>query len=252
MSETKELLEIFVDRPHQFRLLEKGLRLLEPNMQSFNNKYFMEAGCAYGDASAYLSRTYDCHVVGVDNCGDSISSAKRIHSSLINQGLLEFCTEDVEALTFKDGRFNGIFMEAAFSPLKNKANAAFEFYRVLKPGGKVLLNDFALRKHEHRDMTLNTSDIPCFRGVGSMEDYRDIFEAQGFREIYAAEEYGEFIALTLWVSKAFHVKLNEVGHYLSTFHKSGGGQQELGCKGGDEDHITKANLTYCQMILEKR
>ena len=71
----------------------------------------------------------------------------------------------------RTGSFRGLLLEAAFSPIRGKRKAAGEFYRVLSPGGRVMLNDFAL-KRQGAGIGWAASGIPCFRGVGTMEGVR--------------------------------------------------------------------------------
>ncbi len=252
MDKKDELLEIFVKRPHRFRLLEKGLKLAGIDKGNPVRARLMEAGCAYGDASAHVARTCARLVTGIDRCADYIGNAERIHRDLIDEGILEFQIQDIESLSFENNFFSGIFLEAAFSPLRNKESAVSELYRILKPGSRVLLNDFAVKRHNQGGIAVNASCIPCFKGVGSMEDYRGLFEEQGFREIHSAEEYGEFIALALWVGKSFNIRLDEVGAYLSKYQNAGAHAPVNCSEAGNADNISGAQLTYCQMIFEKR
>jgi demethylmenaquinone methyltransferase/2-methoxy-6-polyprenyl-1,4-benzoquinol methylase len=55
---------------------------------------------------------------------------------------------DAEVLPFKDNLFGGISIAFGLRNLPNRKKALKEFYRVLKPGGKLVILEFALPKNK--------------------------------------------------------------------------------------------------------
>jgi ubiquinone/menaquinone biosynthesis C-methylase UbiE len=248
-AQKDELLEIFVRRPHRYRLLDQGADALGIRDPAPDPRPFLELGCAYGDASAYLADAHGVRMVGVDRNEACIEQARRLHAEEIGQGRLDFFCGRAEELPFPDESFRGLLLEAAFSPIRTKRKAAAEFGRVLASGARVLLNDFAL-KEDGGGGVLAGSGIPCFQGVRTMEEYGGLFAEAGFRLVEAREEYGELITLAAWVAKSLHVGMKDVGYYLARL-RAGGDDGPGICDAGNADRPGKFRITYCQMIFEK-
>lgn len=250
MTKTRdELLEIFVRRPHRYRLLEKGATALGLKSREEDMPPMLEVGCAYGDASSYIAGTYGVRMTGIDFCENIINRARQLHAALIEKGLVDFCCGRAEEIPFRGESFGGLLLEAAFSPIESKLEAVNEFYRVLEPKSRVLLNDFALKEKDVGG-SLSVSGIPCFKGVASMQEYIDLFKKAGFHLVEAREEYGEFIALAMWVAKSLRISISDVGPYLSQFHSPDFLTET--CGGYDTKKPEGFKITYCQMIFEKR
>lgn len=226
MLPAESLLEIFVNRPRRYRLLDKGWNDWMASSDAISTEPILEIGCAYGDASAYLADTYGLVAFGLDQNPIGIEEAGRRHRELVFAKKLHFIHGDAAALPFPAEHFAGVIMEASFSPLTDKTSSVNEIFRVIQHGGRVLLNDFAVREPVAKSKN-RRSNIPCLKGVDSMEGYRKRFEAAGFTAAHMKEEHGELIHMALWLSKCLGISLSDVN-------------TESGQK-----------LTYCQMIFEK-
>lgn len=252
MDKTKTLLEVFTARPSRFHLLDKGIQLaLLEGSENCRGKKLLEIGCAYGDGAAYLAKRYGWKVTGVDISPELIAAAEKSYSDLIEKGVLAFITGNAEDLAFEENTFDGLVSEAAFSPIANKAKAARGFYRVLKKGGMLLINDFSIRRPKQESMRKELDHIPCFAGVDTMEFYQGLMESNGFRTVQCKEEFGELIRLSMWVSKAYGIGINDIGSYLSNYCNAGSTSSRCNCRQEGGDILKEARLTYCQMIFQK-
>ena len=109
-------------------------------------------GCGPGLYAAHLAK-HGAHVTGIDFSERSIEYAKDIATrehlniSYVNQNYLEFETQD---------RFNLVLMImcdfCALSPTQRKRLLS-KFYKILKPGGSVLLDVYSLSAFEQREET---------------------------------------------------------------------------------------------------
>lgn len=248
MEAGSSLLDIFTKRPNRFRLLDKGINFISNS--NLSESYILEVGCAYGDGSSYLVKKYNCRAEGIDISESIIASAKDRHRNLIFEGNLNFISGNAEKLPYQNDTFDILFSEAAFSPIINKENAVSEYYRVLKKGGFIIINDFATKIPIYAK---NREDvyIPCFQGVNTVENYADIFKKNDFNIISAKEEYGELLGISMWVSKSFNIDIGEIGTYLNRYYNYN--REKSNCRGCIEKNnfLEKIKLTYCQMILEK-
>ena len=109
-------------------------------------------GCGPGLYAAHLAK-HGAHVTGIDFSERSIEYAKdiatreQLNISYVNQNYLEFETQD---------RFNLVLMImcdfCALSPTQRKRLLS-KFYKILKPGGSVLLDVYSLSAFEQREET---------------------------------------------------------------------------------------------------
>jgi ubiquinone/menaquinone biosynthesis C-methylase UbiE len=244
------LLQVFAKRPARYALLDKGLKRAEFR----GNQKVLEIGCAYGDAVFHIANQYDCEITGIDRSEELINFATSRCEKLLLGSRVEFRQDDAEELGLVDHSYDLIVSEAAFSPLNNKEVAAKNYYRVLKPNGRILINDFAIQYKGYENLQLSLSFIPCFAGVQTMNDYLKIFKNYRFKSLWAREEYGEFISLALFLSKTFGVAAQDLGSFFAAncnvnCNHSGDGAEVSKAR---EDFFHKARLTYCQLILEKK
>jgi ubiquinone/menaquinone biosynthesis C-methylase UbiE len=94
------------------------------------DKRVLEAGCG---AKSTLNRCQPPlrHLVGLDPLHDSLRENPDVDWKV--QGVLE-------NLPFHPESFDAIYSDSVFEHLEDPAKACREFYRVLRPGGKVLIN----------------------------------------------------------------------------------------------------------------
>ena len=79
---------------------------------------------------------------------DMLNLAKQ---KLFNKGIarnIEFCIANTEELQFNDNKFDTITISFGLRNVTNKQKAISEMYRVLKPGGKLLIMEFSQVRSE--------------------------------------------------------------------------------------------------------
>jgi len=116
--------------------LSEGSRVLEvaPNM---------------GTTAIHVARTYGCHITALDTHGPSL---ERLRDNVKKAGLehrIECVMGDARQLPFADESFDAVINEAMLTMLPNqgKLQALSEYYRVLKPGGRLGTHDIGLSEN---------------------------------------------------------------------------------------------------------
>lgn len=229
--EKQSLRDNFVKRDKRTLLLDKGMA----QAGFTHDSALLEIGCAGGEAAEYMAEAGYRKLWAVD------IDPKIVEKARARTDRCTFVCADACCLPFADGSFDGVFSEAAFSVITDKAAAAGEYARVLRSGGRFLLNDFTLRT-ERAEAAANGTGIPALEGVQTMAVYQQLLESRGLRCIYAREEFPEFIRIAISLSRSFQVSPSQVGQFIvSSF-------------GSDEfvtDFFSNTKLSYCQMIFEK-
>ena len=245
-SENLTIAEAFIERPKRFDLLCKGIENAGWGSRKMN---LIEIGCSRGDGTSFLSGRYGHSITGVDISSELIATAKKAHSS--EEPYLSFVCGDAAALPFENESFDGLYSEAAFSLLNEKNEAVKEYYRILKPGAKVLINDFIMRGEVDSTDRKDVLHIPCFSVVQTLSLYKKVFEDNGFKTLFCKDEFTELLNIAKWLSQVYKTSISDIGKYLSCYFSN---QQNNDCDVNDSGKIffKKAKLSYCQIIFQKK
>ncbi|MBN2361855.1 MAG: class I SAM-dependent methyltransferase [Deltaproteobacteria bacterium] len=153
----------------------------------------LEVGCGIGAGAVYLARERNCQVTAVDRSPQMIEWAKKRAAGAGVGYRIEFQVASVDRLPFDDGAFDVVVAESVLSFIDDKDGAIAELVRVVKPGGRVGINE-----------TFWITDPPAGRGTEvqqlgvellSSEQWQALWEKTGldprdsrFYSIEAAEE----------------------------------------------------------------
>lgn len=108
-------------------------------------EYVLDAGCGSGLTACYLAKTIGCKIMGVDINTHMIEKAcLRAEKEGVSH-LVEFRVSDVYDLPFRDNHFDLVIAES-ITVFLDKVKVYREFYRVLKPEGRVADLEMALLK----------------------------------------------------------------------------------------------------------
>ncbi len=98
----------------------------------------LEAGCGIGYWVFWLSEQGH-EAVGIDISDKAISIAKN-YAKKNNIKACSFLNADVRTIPFKKNYFDYIFSFGVIEHFKDPSSILSEFYRVLKPGGKIFIS----------------------------------------------------------------------------------------------------------------
>ncbi len=96
----------------------------------------LDIACGTGTSSVALSRT-GATVVGVDFSPGMLGEARRKHSSV------EFVEGDAMKLPFVSDEFDAVTISFGLRNITDPKAALDEMYRVLKPGGRLVITEFS-------------------------------------------------------------------------------------------------------------
>ena len=161
----------------------------------------LDVGTGTGLLALLLART-TAEVVGIDVTPEMLAKASdRIRAA--DAGNITLMEAEASSLPFADGCFDLITSRTAFHHFEEPQKSVSEFYRVLKPGGRVVIEDVigpeddATRPiREHIEKLIDPSHVLAYR----VSELRAMLRQAGFRIT------GELMPETKGLSLDFFVK----------------------------------------------
>lgn len=102
----------------------------------------LDVACGSGGPALFTARTTGCHVMGVDITANGIQTATGLAASLGLTGRAVFQQVDADApLPFQDGSFDAVTSIDSMNHFLDRTRLLKEWYRVLRPGGRILFTD---------------------------------------------------------------------------------------------------------------
>ncbi|HEX5003462.1 MAG TPA: class I SAM-dependent methyltransferase [Bacteroidia bacterium] len=101
----------------------------------------LDAGCGHGMSTQMLAAAFPhASIKGVDISKNMIRRALRAHSKSVNEsGNLEFICADAAGMPFQNETFDVVTAHSFLYMVHSREKIIKEFFRVLKPGGMVVL-----------------------------------------------------------------------------------------------------------------
>lgn len=130
----------------------------------------------------------DGKVIGVDMTPEMIDKARE-NAQKGNYGNVEFRLGEIENLPAADSSVDVIISNCVINLSDDKKRVFKEAFRVLKPGGKMMVSDIVLLK-ELPDFIKNSISayVGCLSGALLKKDYINIIKEVGFNEVEITKE----------------------------------------------------------------
>lgn len=132
-------------------------------------------------------------VIGVDMTDEMLEKARE-NAKKGNYTNVEFIKGDVENLPVDDNSVDTIISNCVINLAPNKEKVFKEVYRVLKPGGRLMVSDVVLLK-PLPDELKNDEEllVGCISGAILKQDYLELLEKVGFTDITIHKETPAFL-----------------------------------------------------------
>ena len=139
----------------------------------------LDVAAGTGASAVAIARTYGCQVIGIDLSSACIAAARGEATRTGLAGRVSFDVADAESLPFEDCVFDAVLCECAFCTFPDKAGAAREMARVLKPGGRLGLSDLVVTGRLPADLKTLAGWVACIADARSVSDYVALLESAG-------------------------------------------------------------------------
>ncbi len=127
-------------------------------------------------------------VIGVDMTPEMIEKA-RANASKGAYNNVEFRLGEIEHLPVADASVDLIISNCVINLSPEKEQVFREAFRVLKPGGRILVSDLVLRKELPESVRASVEAyVGCLAGASLLENYLEYIHEAGFSDIRVASQ----------------------------------------------------------------
>lgn len=128
--------------------VSKSLRKMERKIGEALNlpakSKVLDAGSGMGAVSRNLARWFQYDITGIDILDFNLNTARKEAGKPENASLaLRYLEMDYHKLSFEDSSFDGVYTTETFVHASDPQKVLKEFYRVLKPGGRLVQLEYS-------------------------------------------------------------------------------------------------------------
>jgi tocopherol O-methyltransferase len=164
----------------------------------------LDAGCGIGGSAIWLAKHFHVNVVGITISDRQYNEAKILSEKNNVPNKTKFYIRDYTNTYFDDGSFSVVWAIESICYADNKIEFLKEAYRLLKEGGRIIINDvFLLRKNKglqekiFYDLFLNGFVIS---NLSFASDFKKSLKEVGFKDIKIYDK----ASATLYSSKKIY------------------------------------------------
>ncbi len=127
-------------------------------------------------------------VIGVDMTPAMLDRARR-NAEVGSYANVEFRLGEIENLPVADSTADIIISNCVINLAPDKKRVFKEAFRVLKPGGRIMVSDIVLKQALPQSILASAAAyVGCIAGASLMDDYFDAIETAGFTELRVLDE----------------------------------------------------------------
>ena len=147
-----------------------------------------------GSTALLLAEEFGAAVEGVDLGEQSVANANALSAQRGLADRVRFRVGDAERLPLDDASVDAVVCECAFCTFPDKATAAAEMARVLRPGGRVGITDVVVdRGRLDAELQTLAGWVACLADARPVEEYTELLAGAGLRVTYR-ESHDEALA----------------------------------------------------------
>ena len=141
----------------------------------------IDIGAGIGGPARYLAQTYGCHVCGVDLTEAFVQTAQALTIRVGLSERVDFRQGSALDLPFADAMFDCAWSQNVAMNIADRPRYYAEMHRVLRPGGRLAIQDVARGSGGEIEFPVMWADRPEISALRTPEETRTMLEAAGFQ-----------------------------------------------------------------------
>jgi cyclopropane fatty-acyl-phospholipid synthase-like methyltransferase len=155
------------------------------NIQPYDE--VLDAGCGVGGSSYYLADDLSCKVIGISLSEDQIQEAQKLQAEYLEVDV-KFELGDFTNLKYQDNSFDVIWALESLVHSEQKDQFFSEAFRVLKPGGRVIIGEYIRNK-----IRFSTREEKLLKRWLNAWAIKDIETIESYRSLAQKHQFASFI-----------------------------------------------------------
>ena len=131
--------------------------------------HVLDAGCGLGGSSRLLAHTFGCRVTGIDLSPSFIETAQILTQRTGLFHKVRFQAGSILNMPWDNDQFSAVLCQHILMNIENKHTAIKEIFRVLKPGGILMLHEIVLGENTGLALPVPWADAADISFLASWE-----------------------------------------------------------------------------------
>lgn len=158
--------------------------------------HILDAGCGIGGSARLLAKNFPCRITGIDLAASFIETARELTGLCNLSHCIEFEQGSVLTMPFENVSFDAILCQHILMNIQDKKTALKEFYRVLKPGGSLILHEIFQGENRALALPVPWAADPGISFLCHWEKFDSLLVGTGFYPDHFSDETNS--ALSWW------------------------------------------------------
>jgi len=154
----------------------------------------VDVGGGMGGPARALAARSGAHVTVLDLTPAFVSQGRILTERMRMSDQVDFEVGDGTAMPFADASFDGAWTQHSTMNIDNKEALYAEIHRVLKPGGRLVMQEVMEGNGQPVDYPVPWTTDPAFSFLRPVEQMRALIAASGFRELAWNDESAKVVS----------------------------------------------------------